>query len=333
MDYVSEVCQWHASVSAGKRLEAVYGIELSRSTLANWIIYCADHYLDPLYDFFHRKLLEREFLMADETTVQVLNESGCPAQSKSYMWLYRSGEDGLPTIILYGYSKTRAGENAKDFLSGFQGYLECDGYQGYNMVPSIKRCCCWAHVRRYLIDAVPKGKQYDYSNPAVQGVGYCNTLFAYEAEINKKKCSFEERYKLRLQKEKPVLEAFWSWLDEQHPVRNTRMDKAVTYIQNRREFLETYLEDGRCSFSNNLSENAIRPFTIGRKNWLFSESTGGAKASATVYSIVEMAKAHDLNIYKYLNFLLEQRPSKDMTDEQLELLAPWNQNVIDSYKQ
>lgn len=304
-----------------------YGIELSRSTLANWIIYNASQYLDPLYEYFHRCLLKRKFLMADETTTQVLDEPGRRPQSKSYMWLYRTGEDGNPTIILYGYSETRSGDNAKAFLKGFQGYLACDGYQGYNKVPNMKRCSCWAHVRRYLIDAVPKGKEYDYSNPAVQGVQYCNKLFEYEDWINKKNVSFEERKVLRLQKEKPILEAFWSWFDSQKPIKNSRMDKAVTYIQNRRDTLETYLEDGRCSFSNNLSENAIRPFTLGRKNWLFSESPEGAKASATVYTMVEMAKAHDLNIYKYLKYLLDQRPSLKWSDEQLEKLAPWSSEV------
>ena len=304
-----------------------YGIELSRSTLANWIIYNASQYLDPLYEYFHRCLLKRKFLMADETTTQVLDEPGRRPQSKSYMWLYRTGEDGNPTIILYGYSETRSGDNAKAFLKGFQGYLACDGYQGYNKVPNMKRCSCWAHVRRYLIDAVPKGKEYDYSNPAVQGVQYCNKLFEYEDWINKKNVSYEERKVLRLQKEKPILEAFWSWFDSQKPIKNSRMDKAVTYIQNRRDTLETYLEDGRCSFSNNLSENAIRPFTLGRKNWLFSESPEGAKASATVYTMVEMAKAHDLNIYKYLKYLLDQRPSLKWSDEQLEKLAPWSSEV------
>ena len=301
-----------------------YGIELSRSTLANWIIYNASQYLDPLYEYFHRILLKREFLMADETATQVLDEPGRRPQSKSYMWLYRTGEDGNPTIILYGYSETRSGDNAKAFLKGFQGYLACDGYQGYNKVPNIKRCSCWAHVRRYLIDAVPKGKEYDYSNAAVQGVQYCNKLFEYEDWIHKKNVSYEERKVLRLQKEKPILEAFWSWLDSQKPIKNSRMDKAVTYIQNRRDTLETYLEDGRCSFSNNLSENAIRPFTLGRKNWLFSESPEGAKASATAYTMVEMAKAHDLNIYKYLKYLLDQRPNSKWSDDQLEKLAPWS---------
>src|SRR5699024_1169828 len=111
---------------------------------------------------------------------------------------------------------------------------------------------------------------------------------------------YEKRKQLRLEKEKPVLEAFWSWLDQQKPVRNTRMDKAVNYVLNRRDTAETYLEDGRCSFTNNLSENAIRPFAVGRKNWLFSSSVEGANASAVVYTMVEMAKAYDLNIYGYL---------------------------------
>lgn len=156
--------------------------------------------------------------------------------------------------------------------------------------------------------------------------------FGIEDSINKKHVSFEERYKLRLQKEQPVLEAFWSWLEAQNPVKNSRLDKAVTYISNRREFLDTYLEDGRCSLHNNLSENAIRPFTVGRKNWLFSDSPQGAEASATAYSIVEMAKANNLNIYKYLTYILEQRPDNNWSDEQLETIAPWNKAVIDVCK-
>ena len=157
---------------------------------------------------------------ADETRVQVLKEEERRAQTQSFMWLFRSGEDGLPAIILYGYSPTRSGSHAKEFLEGYHGYLETDGYQGYNSLPDIKRCSCWAHIRRYFIDAVPKGKQYDYSQPAVQGVQYCNRLFAIEDSINKKyPGDYEKRKQLRLEKEKPVLEAFWLWLEHQKPVR------------------------------------------------------------------------------------------------------------------
>ncbi len=304
-----------------------YGASITRATMANWVIQNSEAFFLPMYEYFQRKLLEREFAMADETPLQVLHEPGRRAQTQSYMWLFRSGEDGLPPIILYKYSKTRAGENAVDFLHGFKGYLMCDGYSGYNKVPDAKRTACWAHIRRYLTDAIPKGKALDYTQPSVQGVMYINQLFHLEDVIKAKHASFDAIKKARLEKEKPVVEGFLSWLDQQAPVRGSRMDKAVTYIQNRRSYLTTYLEDGRCSFSNNLSENAIRPFTVGRKNWLFCDTPNGAQASALVYSMVAMAKANGVNVYHYLTYLLEKMPSDRMSDEELELLAPWNENV------
>ena len=304
-----------------------YGASITRKTMANWVIQNSEAFFLPMYEYFQRKLLEREFAMADETPLQVLHEPGRRAQTQSYMWLFRSGEDGLPPIILYKYSETRAGENAVDFLRGFKGYLMCDGYSGYNKVPDAKRTACWAHIRRYLTDAIPKGKTLDYTQPSVQGVMYINQLFHLEDIIKAKHTSFDAIKKARLEKEKPVVEGFLSWLDQQAPVRGSRMDKAVTYIQNRRSYLTTYLEDGRCSFSNNLSENAIRPFTVGRKNWLFCDTPNGAQASALVYSMVEIAKANGVNVYHYLTYLLEKMPSDRMSDEELELLAPWNENV------
>ena len=304
-----------------------YGASITRKTMANWVIQNSEAFFLPMYEYFQRKLLERKFAMADETPLQVLHEPGRRAQTQSYMWLFRSGEDGLPPIILYKYSETRAGENAVDFLRGFKGYLMCDGYSGYNKVPDAKRTACWAHIRRYLTDAIPKGKALDYTQPSVQGVMYINQLFHLEDIIKAKHTSFDAIKKARLEKEKPIVEGFLSWLDQQAPVRGSRMDKAVTYIQNRRSYLTTYLEDGRCSFSNNLSENAIRPFTVGRKNWLFCDTPNGAQASALVYSMVEIAKANGVNVYHYLTYLLEKMPSNRMSDEELELLAPWNENV------
>ena len=173
-----------------------------------------------------------------------------------------------------------------------------------------KRCCCYAHIRRYLLEAIPKGHEKDYTDPAVQGVLYCDKLFEYERRYREKGFSPEQRKKRRLKDEKPVIEAFLSWLDAQTPVKGSRLDKAVIYIRNRKDSLMTYLEDGRCSLSNNLSENAIRPITVGRKNWLFCDSVDGANASAICFTMIEMAKAYDLNVYKYLNFLLEKRPNE-----------------------
>lgn len=303
------------------------GVLLNRATLANWIIYCAAQYFKPLYDYLHRELLKREFLMADETRIQVLHEKERKAETDSFMWLFRSGEDGLPDIVLYKYTETRAKFHAAEFLKGFRGYLETDCYQGYNNLPDIRRCCCFAHLRRYFVEAVPKGKELDYSNPAAQGVQYINRLFEQERYSAAKNHTPEQRYAYRLEKEKPILDAFWKWLSQQAPKKGTRLEKAVNYAQNHKNEFMTYLEDGRCSFSNNLSENAIRPFTVGRRNWLFSDTPKGADASAIVYTMVEMAKTHNLNIYKYLNYLLERLPETVMSEEELAKLAPWNENV------
>ena len=309
-----------------------FGVELSRTTIANWIINCVDWYFIHVYGSFHRELLKRGFLMADETRVQVLKEPERRAQSQSCMWLVRSGEDGLPPIILFGYTETRA-YHIERFLEGYGGgYLETDGYQGYNNLKNIRRCCCWAHIRRYFMDAVPKGKQDDLSVPAVQAVQYCDKLFMHERYCKEHGYTFEQRKEYRYKRSRPVIDSFFDWLEKQHPVVNTRFEQAVKYAQNRKPYLYTYLEDGRCSLSNNLSENAIRPFTVGRKNWLFCATPEGAHASAVAYTMVEMAKAHDLNIFKYLTYILEHRPDKNMNDEQLASLAPWDQDVIDACK-
>lgn len=204
---------------------------------------------------------------------------------------------------------------------------ETDCYQGYNNLPGIKRCCCFAHLRRYFIEAIPKGKELDYSNPAAQGVQYINRLFEHERYSAARNHTPEQRHAYRLEKEKPILDAFWQWISQQVPKKGTRFEKAVNYAQNHKDEFMTYLEDGRCSFSNNLSENAIRPFTVERRNWLFSDTPKGADASAMVYTMVEMAKAHNLNIYKYLNYLLERLPRTAMTNEEFAKLVPWNETV------
>ena len=157
--------------------------------------------------------------MADETSLQVLQEPGRRAQTKSYMWLFRSGEDGKAPVIIFKYSETRAGDTAVEFLQGFRGYLMCDGYSGYNKVPDAKRTACWTHIRRYLTDAIPKGKELDYSQPSVQGIMYINQLFHMEEMIKAKQTSFDAIKKARLEKEKPIVEGFLSWLDKQNPVR------------------------------------------------------------------------------------------------------------------
>ena len=334
--YVSESVAAHAMYQKFVNAVPLYrqekdweqmGALLSRGTLGRWIKICSDEYFAPIYEYFHRLLLGRQFAMADETRVQVLKEPERNPETESFMWLFRSGEDGLPPLILYRYTETRAKFNAVEFLKGFKGYLMTDGYQGYNNLPDIIRETCWAHIRRYFCDAIPSGKKDDLSEPAVQGVHYCDKLFAIERYCREHRYTHEQRHEYRNRKAPQILASFWSWLDKQHPAKGSRMAKAVTYAMNQKPYTENYLQDGRCSFSNNPSENSIRPFTVGRKNWLFCDTPGGAHASATVYTMVEMAKAHGLNVEKYLTFLLEKRPHTGMSDEELEKLTPWSEEA------
>ena len=303
------------------------GARISRTSMAGWIIYCSENYLQPIYRRLHRLLLKRRYLMADETPIQVLKEPDRRPQSKSYVWLVRTGEDGEVPIVLYHYTPTRAGKNAEAFLKDAEDgfYIMVDGYKGYNKLKKAKRCCCWAHIRRYLLQAIPKGHERDYSEPAVQGYMYCNKLFEYERHYREQGLSFKQIYNRRLKDEKPVIEAFLAWADRQHPQSGDRIIKALNYINGCRPYMMTYLEDAHCSLSNNLSENSIRPVVLGRKNWLFSDTQDGASASMTVFSMVETAKANGLDPQKYLLFLLDQRPGIEMTDNELDQLMPWSE--------
>ena len=311
-----------------KSLEEL-GAKISRTTMANWAIQCNSLYFKHLTDYFHRELLKRKYLMMDETPIQVLHEPGRTPESKSYVWLMRSGNDGLPPIIYYRYAPTRSGDVALELTDGIQPgtYLMCDGFSGYNKLKDVRRCTCYAHIRRYFYEAIPAGHDRDITNPAVQGVMYCNKLFSYENKYAERHYKPETIKKRRLKDEKSVIEAFLDWADKQVVTGNSKFSKALTYFKNRRNDLMTYLEDGHCSLSNNWSENSIRPVTVGRKNWLFSSSVDGAEASMNIYTIIEMAKLHGLNRQKYLEYILEHRPSAEMTDEELSLLAPWNKDV------
>lgn len=311
-----------------KSLEEL-GAKVSRTTMANWAIQCNSLYFKHLTDYFHRELLKRKYLMMDETPIQVLHEPGKTPESKSYVWLMRSGNDGLPPIVYYRYAPSRSGDVAVELTDGIQPgtYLMCDGFSGYNKLKDVRRCTCYAHIRRYFYEAIPAGHDRDITNPAVQGVMYCNKLFSYENKYAERHYKPETIKKRRLKDEKPVIEAFLDWADKQVVTGSSKFAKALTYLKNRRNDLMTYLEDGHCSLSNNWSENSIRPVTVGRKNWLFSSSVDGAEASMNIYTIIEMAKIHGLNRQKYLEYVLEHRPSAEMTDEELSLLAPWNKDV------
>ena len=305
-------------------------VAFSRTTMANWTIRCAEDWLVPVWEAMRKELLRREVLHADETTVQVLKEKGKAPTTKSYMWLYCTGNDGLAPIVLYDYKTSRSGDNAKAFLEGFHGYLHTDGYAGYNKVPGITRCGCWAHLRRKFVEAMPP--ESNASTPAQIGRDLCDKLFAAEKEIQS--LPPEQRQEKRLAVEQPMLKAFWCWLDElsTQPLAGS-LKKAVEYAQGQRSYMENYLKDPRCEISNNRAENKIRPFTVGRKNWLFSDTPAGAKASAVIYSIVETAKANNLAPRDYIQFLFENLPDMEIQihPERLEQMLPWGKLIQENF--
>jgi len=310
------------------------GLSLSRATMANWIIRCSEDYLIPVTDHLRELLLKRDIVHCDETPVQVLKEDGKKPQTKSYMWLYRTGNDGKEPIILYDYQPSRNGDHAATFLKDFKGYVHSDGYQGYNKLTNIIRCGCWSHLRRKFIEAIPQKKAEGMGRTAAEiGRDYCDKLFEIERSL--KDLSAQERYRKRQELEKPVLEAFWCWLEKVIPLKGSALGKAVTYAFNQRPYMENYLLDGRLSISNNAAENAIRPFTVGRKNWLFADTPKGAKASAAVYSLIETAKANGLSIYTYLEYLLMYMPDSDWHNdpEILDDLMPWAPEVREECKE
>ena len=178
-----------------------------------------------------------------------------------------------------------------------------------------------------FFEVIPKDKEKDYTDPAVQGSLYCNKLFEYERSYREKGLSYKQIYNRRLKDQKPVVEAFLAWINKQNAPNGSRLARALTYARNQQDYMMTYLEDGHCSISNNLSENSIRPVTVGRRNWLFCDTTAGADASMMVYSLLETARANGLNPQKYLEYLLEARPNKKMSDKELENMAPWSPNV------
>lgn len=310
------------------------GLNLSRQTMANWMIRGAS-WLESLYERLHEELLGREIIHADETTLQVLREPDRDAKTDSYMWLYRTGRIG-PPIVLFEYQATRAGKHPKDFLGEYKGYLNVDGYGGYDPLPEDKVTLvgCWAHARRKFDEAVkalpPTAVR---KNPAAlstaqTGLGYCNELYKIEADLKDKNA--DERFAARLERSKPVLVRFKVWLDEQLPkvLPQSTLGKAVGYCCNQWTKLNAFLLDGRLEIDNNRAERSIKPFVIGRKNWLFANTPKGAKSSAIIYSLVETAKENGLNPYWYLEYLFEMLPNIDRADPAaVALLLPWAEVV------
>lgn len=308
---------------------AKQGLALSRQTLANWVVAAATEWLSPMYELLHQELLTRKYLHADESPLQVLHEPGRSAEAKSYMWLYRSGRDG-PPIVLYNYQESRSKEHPKKFLQGFEGYLHADGYSGYHGVENATLVGCWAHSRRKFDEAVKTLPSAEQKKPtaARTGLDYCNQLFRIERGL--KDLPPEKRHAERQKQSKPVLDAFSVWLEEQsvQVPPKTVLGRAITYCLNQWSKLVVFLDDGNLELDNNRSERSIKPFVIGRKNWLFSNTPRGARASAVTYSMIETAKENGLHPFEYLQYLFEQLPSIDMKSESaLATLLPWSERL------
>jgi transposase len=299
------------------------GVDLPRATLANWMIQ-AGQLIQPLINLMRDRLLAGDLVQMDETTVQVLKEPGKRAQSKSYLWVQRGGPPDHP-LVLYDYDPSRSQRVPERLLEGFTGYLQTDGYEGYNAVAAragIVHLGCWAHARRKFNEAVKaQGKQR--AGRAWRGLSLIQKLYRIERLM--KDATPEDRHAYRREHAQPVLDELREWLDGSLPQvpPKSAIGKALNYLHNEWPKLIRYLEDGRLPIDNNLTENAIRPFVVGRKNWLFSDSVRGVKASANLYSLIETAKANDLEPYAYLRHLFTELPRAKTADD-IEALLPDN---------
>jgi len=299
------------------------GLGLTRQTMSNWVVRSAEDWLAPVYEALKARMVSREVLHADETELQVLHEEGKTAQSKSYMWMYRTGGDAEKAAVLYEYQPDRKKKRPADFLRGFRGYLHADGYSGYHDLPvEIKVVGCWAHARRKFDEALKGMKpQEQEGSKALEGKRYCDRLFQIEREMSD--LTPEEKYKRRQEQAKPLLDEFKAWLHRSGVAPKSLTGSAVGYVLGQWPYLCRYLEDGRLEISNNRAERSIKPFVIDRKNFLFANTARGARASAVTFSLIETAKENNLNPYEYLASVFRRAPNLDLSDpEQVKTLLP-----------
>jgi transposase len=311
------------------------GLRLHRQTMANWVITCAEKYLMPVFNAMHRELISHSVLHCDETFVQVLKEEGRKPTTDSYMWMYRTAARDGPSIALFEYQPTRNGDHPRLFLTGFKGYIICDGYAGYNKIPDVKLQGCFSHCRKYYTDAlelIPKENRA--GSEAAKGLAFCNKIFDIERKLEN--CSDEKRFTERQKDSKAVLEAFlsWLWSIKESVLPKSRLGQAVTYSLNQWNNLTRFLEDGRLEVHNNFGERTIRPFTLARKNFMFCDTVKGAKSSAVVFSIIQTAKENGLNPHAYLSFLLKKMIDviNDRNPDAVFDLLPWSPSIPNNCK-
>lgn len=319
---VSKFCD-HLPLYRQEQIVRRLEIDLSRQTMSRWMLAIGKAVI-PLVNLMQEKILEYDVAYADETTIQVLNEPERRAQAKSYMWCFIGGAPDK-RVIIYQYHPTRSGDVADQFFLGYQGGLHCDGYGGYNDLLKSEDCIglnCWAHVRRKFVEALPNGREKGVSG---QMVKYIRALYEIEASLKSQNASKERIEEVRQSQSRALLDKIKIYLEEQLPkvLPKSKLGEAMNYTLKRWQYLITYLEDGRYEIDNNRSERAIKPFVCGRKNWLFTSSVEGAKTSARLFSLIETAKAHNLNPSAYLTYLFKELPHCK-TVEHYEALLPYN---------
>lgn len=309
------------------------GLVLPRNMMANWNIKIKEYYLENLYKLMHKKLLEEnELLHCDETTMQCNKEAGRKANSNSYMWVLCSGEQEKKKGVIFNYNPSRSAEVAKSFIKGFKGILITDGCPSYNAITEVKHAECWAHARRYFYESIPlkDNKKMDTGATGYIGLTYCDKLFEIEREIAL--LSDEKKLEKRKEKSQPVIEELYIWVNKtitEKIIVNSKLKEALKYVINQQKELTMFLTDGKIPLTNSLAERAIRPFAVHRKNWLFADSIEGAKANAVYYSLIESAKVNKLNIWKYIQYLLEEIPQQDNPGDEkiLEKYLPWSKEL------
>ena len=314
------------------------GATLSRQTLCNWTM-AAARVLEPIYNHMKEDLLTRDYVHADETTLKVINDDGKDSKSKKYMWLYMSETGGRP-VILYDYQSTRSSSCPKNFLKDYKGYLQTDGYSGYNSVSEAKRIYCLAHIRRKFHEIIINlNEEALKESKALIGFNYCEQIYNLEKELRSNYSSmpdyYDIRYKERNNKLAPILNNFIDYINKEilFALPRSPLGKALDYAKKHVPSLKSVLLDGRLEIDNNAAEREIKPFVLGRKNFLFANTAKGATASSYLYSIVETAKANKLVIEKYLVYLFDNLINIDTTDsESLENLMPWADKIPDDLK-
>ena len=305
------------------------GVEMPRNTVCAWIMNAADVCM-PMRDALINTLLESDYIQVDETTVQVMGEENRKNTSTSYMWVYRRAKLDKK-VILFDYRETRQARWPKEILHEFKGYLQTDGYKGYDWVddnPNLTHLGCMAHARRPFAELVKLAKTTGKSHRAV---AYFQKLYAIEKIAREGNYTSEQRYVLRLEKSKPILDEMKIWLEEslRHAVPQSKLGDALNYMHQRWKQLTNVLLDGALEIDNNGAENQIRPFAIGRKNWLFSGSPRGAHASALFYSLIATAVANAWNPFDYLQHLFEHVRDCKTKQDFIQLL-PFNINLSNS---